>query len=329
MPRVLITRSFPGPGIDMLRQHGYDIDLYEEDRAIPKTELLKRAQGVDAILSLLTDQIDTALFKAAGKQLKIVANYAVGFDNIDLGAAKKAGVIVTNTPVPEMSESVAEFTIALLFALTRHIPQADAFTREKKYTGWSPTLFLGTQLRGKTLGIIGAGRIGTRVGEIARLGLGMRIIYTSRKADPEFSKKLDAAFLPLDQVLQQADVVSLHTPLLPETKHLISTEQFALMKKSALLINTARGPVVDEKALLRALKTERIAGAALDVYEAEPAIDADPSDRLELRALPNVVMTPHIASASLETRESMGRLAAANIVAVLSGEPPLSAASVS
>lgn len=329
MPRVLITRSFPGPGIDLLRQEGYDVDLFDQDTIIPRAELLSRVKGVDALLCLLTDRIDDEVMAAAGPQLKVIANYAVGFDNIDLVAAKKRGIPVTNTPVPEMSESVAEHTIALMLAVTRRIAEGDAFTRAEKYTGWSPTLMLGTDMRGKTLGIIGAGRIGTRVAEIARLGFGMSLVYTSRKPDPELSDRLQAPFLPLDQLLQRADVISIHVPLLPETRYLISTEQFSLMKKDAYLINTSRGPVVDEKALLRALRTKRIAGAALDVYEAEPAIDADPSDALELKTMPNVVLTPHIASASVQTREAMGRLAVANIVAVLSGEAPLSPAGVS
>lgn len=329
MLRILVTRAFPGPGLDLLRQQGYDVDLFEREEIMPRTELLQRVKGVDGILCLLTDKIDEEVFRAAGTQLKIVANYAVGFDNIDLEAAKMRKIAVTNTPVPEMTESVAEHTIALMLAIARRVAEGDAFTRAEKYTGWSPTLMLGTDIQGKTLGIVGAGRIGSRVAEIARLGFGMSIVYTSRKPDPDLSERFHAPFLPLDQLLQRADIVSLHVPLLPETRHLISTEQFALMRKGAYLINTARGPVIEEKALLRALRTGRIAGAALDVYEAEPAIDADPSDALELRAMPNVVMTPHMASASIQTREAMGRLAAANIVAMLSGEKPLSPAFVS
>ena len=326
MSRIFATRTFPGPGIASLKDHGFEVDLFDRDEIIPRKELLQRVKGVDALLSLLTDKIDAEVMDAAGPSLKIIANYAVGFDNIDLEAAKKRRIVVTNTPVPEMSESVAEFTIALLFGVARRLCEADVFTREKKYKGWSPNLFLGMDLRGKTLGVIGAGRIGTRVAEIARLGLGMSIVYTSRKPDPDLSTRLSAPFLPLDQVLERADVVTLHVPLLPDTKHLISTEQFSLMKKDAILLNTSRGPIVDEKALLRALRTGRIAGAGIDVYEAEPAIDTDPSDKLELRAMPNVVMTPHIASATIQTREAMGRLAAANVVAVLTGEPPLSPA---
>lgn len=326
MPRVFVTRAFPGPGLSLLDAHGYEVDVFAEDTIIPRKELLKRVKGADALLCLLTDKIDDEVMAAAGKSLKVVANYAVGFDNIDLEAARTRKIVVTNTPVPEMSESVAEFTITLLLSLCRRICEADPFTRAEKYEGWSPNLFLGMDLKGKTLGIIGAGRIGTRVAEIARLGFGMSVVYTSRTPDPELSTRLSAPFLPLDQVLQKADVLSLHVPLTAETRHLISTEAFSLMKKGAILLNTSRGPVVDEKALLRALKTGRIAGAGLDVYEAEPAIDADPSDRLELRALPQVVMTPHIASATTQTREAMGRLAAANVVAVLSGEKPLTAA---
>ncbi len=326
MPRVFVTRAFPGPGLSLLDAHGYEVDVFPEDTIIPRKELLKRVKGADALLCLLTDKIDDEVMAAAGKGLKVIANYAVGFDNIDLEAAKKRKIVVTNTPVPEMSESVAEFTITLLLSLCRRICEADPFTRAKKYEGWSPNLFLGMDLKGKTLGIIGAGRIGARVAEIARLGFGMSVVYTSRTPDPDLSTRLSAPFLPLDQVLQKADVISLHVPLTPETRHMVSTEAFSLMKKGSILLNTSRGPVVDEKALLRALKTGRIAGAGLDVYEAEPAIDTDPSDRLELRAMPQVVMTPHIASATTQTREAMGRLAAANVVAVLSGEKPLTAA---
>ena len=326
MPRIFVTRQIPGPGISLLHDHGYDVDVYENDDIITRKELLKRVKGVDAILSLLTDHIDEEVFDAAGKQLKVVGNYAVGFDNVDLVTAKERGVIVTNAPVPEMTETVAEFTIALIMGVMRRTREADVFTRAEKYTGWSPTLFLGNNLQGKTLGIIGAGRIGSRVAEIARNGFGMSLCYNSRGANADLSNRLSAVYLPLDQLLKRADVISLHVPLSLETRHLISTEQFSLMKKDAVIINTARGPVIDEKALLRALRTNRIAGAGIDVYEAEPAIDADPSDHLELRAMPNVLMTPHIASATVQTREAMGRLAASNIVAVLSGEKALTPA---
>ncbi len=326
MPRIFVTRQIPETGLALLREHGYEVDIYEKDEIIPRKELLKRVKGADALLCLLTDTIDEQVLKATGPQLKIIANYAVGFDNIDLVAAKKAGIPVTNTPVPQMSDSVAEHTIALMFALARRLREADVFTRAEQYKGWSPTLFIGTDLRGKTLGIIGAGRIGSRVAEIARQGLGMKIVYTSRKPDASLSECCQAPFLPLDQLLEQSDVVSLHVPLTKETHHLLSTDQFSLMKKTAFVINTARGSVIDEKALLRALKTGRIAGAALDVFEAEPAIDADTSDKLALRDLPNTVLTPHIASATIDTREAMSRLAAANVVAVLSGEPPLTPA---
>ena len=329
MPSVFVTRPIPGPGIDLLKESGFDVTVHPKDEIISKQDLLDGVKGKDALLSLLTDPITEDVMEAAGKQLKIIANYAVGFDNIDLAAAKKRNIIVTNTPVPEMTEAVAEFTITSMLSLARNIAAADAFTRAEKYAGWSPTLLLGSSIRGKTLGIIGAGRIGTRVAEIARFGLGMKIVYTSGHPVSEFSERLHAAYLPLEQLLQTADVVSLHVPLLPTTKHLISTEQFALMKKTALLINTSRGPVVDEKALLRALKTERIAGAALDVYEAEPSIDADPTDRLELKSFANTLLTPHIGSATIETRIAMSRLAASNIVEVLEGRTALTPAAVS
>lgn len=325
-PTVFVTRAIPNEGIDLLKEQGYNVVVSKKNRAITRAELLKQVKGVDALLPLLTDKIDDAVLEAAGPSLKIIANYAVGFDNVDLVAAKRRKIPVTNAPAPEVSESVAEHTIALMLGLAHRLVESDRFTRSGKYTGWSPDLFIGTDLRHKTLGIVGLGRIGYAVARRAVLGLGMRCVYHTPRRDPIFEQEIGGTFTSLDRLLETSDVVSLHVPLLPSTRHLISTDALSLMKQTAFLINTARGPIVDEKALLRALKTKRIAGAALDVFECEPAIDCDLKDRLSLAALESVILTPHTASGTIEARQAMGRLAAQNIIAVLNGHAPLTPA---
>lgn len=323
---IFITRTIPESGINLLKHAGCNVEIYQKDAIIPREDLLVGVRGKDAIVSLLTDRIDEEVFIAAGPQLKIIANYAVGFDNIDLLAAKKRGIIVTNTPAPEVSITVAEHTFALMAALAHRLVESDAFTRANKYHGWSPTLLLGTDIHHKTLGIIGLGRIGREVAKRAVFGFDMHCVYHDITRDKEFENTFKATYLSFEELLQMSDFVTLHVPLLPSTRHLISTDALSLMKRTAFLINTARGPIVDEKALLRALKTNRIAGAALDVYEVEPAIDADPHDRLELRQQSNVIMTPHTGSATIEAREAMSRLAAENILAVLAHRPPVTPA---
>lgn len=325
-PFVYVTRRFADSGIKALRAEGYRVQIYPEDRVIPRKELLANVRGASAILSLLTDTIDDGVLAAAGSELKIVANYAVGFDNVDLNAAKQRNIVVTNTPSDAVNESVAEHAFALMIALAHRICEADAFAKAKKYTGWSPTQLIGTDLSNKTLGIVGAGRIGAALAKRAVDGFGMRLVYADAKQNTDLEKRFTAKQLSLEELLKTSDFVSLHVPLLPSTRHLISTKQFALMKKTAFLINTARGPVVDEKALLRALEAKRIAGAALDVFECEPAIDCDLRDALELKSFSNVILTPHIASATIEAREAMSMVAAQNIIAVLSGKPPLNPA---
>lgn len=318
--KVVVTRKIPGPAVDLLQQQGYDVVENQEGRVFSAEELKKFVSGADAILSLLTDKITGEVMDAAGEQLKIVANYAVGYDNIDVAAAKTRGVVVTNTP-GGFEMSVAEHSIALLLALARKVVQADAYVRAGKYVQWEPEIFLGTELSGKTMGIVGIGRIGATVARIAKFGLGMKVVYHSHKKNDELDPKLEAEFIDnLDDLLKRADVVSLHVPLTAETKHLISRKELSEMKKSAFLVNTARGAVVDELALVEALQQNWIAGAGLDVFEDETRMVTE-SEKV-LYGLPNVVLTPHIASGTFEARAEMSRTAADNIIQVLSGKGP-------
>jgi lactate dehydrogenase-like 2-hydroxyacid dehydrogenase len=329
MPTVAITfnpSGFADEAVSILKKAKYAVKTAKLDKSMPRKDLLKFVKGADAVLSLLTDKVDGEFYDAAGKQLKINANYAVGFDNCDLAAAKKRNIIVTNTPCEEVNESVAEHTFALMMALAHRIAEAHIFTTQEKYKGWIPDLLLGTNLGGRTLGLIGAGRIGAAVARRAVKGFGMKLIYSDMNKNEFIEKEFGAKKVTMEQLLKQADFVSLHCPLLPSTKHLISTAQLALMKKTAYLINTARGPIVDEGALTKALKAKQIAGAGIDVFECEPSIACSLTDNKILRVLPNVVLTPHIASATIEAREGMARVAAENIVAVLSGKAALTPA---
>ena len=304
----------------MLTLAGHTVDISAKDGILSKIELIDalHAQPYEAVLSLLTDKIDAEVF-AAAPHVKIFANCAVGVDNIDLVSAKASGVFVTNTP-DVLTDTVAEHAVALMLSLTSRITEGDRFMREGKYHGWDPMLLLGIDLKGKALGIVGAGRIGSVFARIARQGFGMNIIYTNPSRNEVLEKEQNAQFFATaDELLPYADVVSLHVPLLPTTQHLMNATRLALMKPSAYLINTSRGPVVDEIALVTALRTGVIAGAALDVFEHEPNL-ADGLSRLQ-----NVVLTPHLASASYETRAKMTTVAAENIIAVLKGETPRNA----
>jgi len=313
--KVFVTREIPKEGLDLLRGK-VDLEIWEEDRIIPHDVLLKRVKGVDALLSLLTDKIDAPVMDATGPQLKIISNYAVGYDNVDVKAATERKIMVTNTP-GVLTEAVAEHTFALLMAIARRIAESDKFTREGMYKGWGPMLLLGCELPEKILGIVGLGRIGTRVAEMAARGMGMRVIYYDIKQDEKFEKQFGAKFCKdLPDLLKGADFVSLHVPLLPATRHLIGEKELKLMKKTAYLINTSRGPVVDEQALVSALKKGWIKGAAIDVYEKEPELAPG------LVKLENVVLTPHTASATIEARGAMAHLAAQAILDVFAGKTP-------
>lgn len=318
MPKIFVTRPIPEAGINLLKQKGFEVVINEAaaDRAATKEELISGAKGADAILSVLTDKITAEVIEAGLPTLKIVANFAMGFDNIDVAAAKQKNVIVTNTP-GVLTETVAEHTFALMLAIARRIPEGERFARAGKYTAWGPKLLLGTDLAGKTLGIVGLGRIGSRVAHFAAKALEMKIIYTDPNRNDNFEKEFGAVYVSsVDELLLQADFVSIHVPLMDSTRHLINETRLRMMKKSAYLINTSRGPVVDEAALAKALKEGVIKGAAVDVFEFEPKILP------ELLELENIVITPHTASASEETRDKMSEMAAANITEVLEGRPP-------
>lgn len=315
--RVFVTHQIPDSGITLLSDKGYDVEVSDKDGVLSKEELIEKAKGSDALLSLLTDDIDGAILDAIGPQLKVVSNYAVGYDNVDTNACKERNIAVTNTP-GVLNESVAEYAFSLILSIAKRIPEADTFTRAGKYEGWAPMLLLGTDVFDKTLGIVGLGRIGAAVAEKAAKGFGMKILYSDPNKNEDFEKQTGAEYRELDALLKESDFVSLHVPLLPATQHLISTEELSLMKESAYLINTSRGPVVDEHALVEALEQGMIAGAALDVFEDEPALSPG------LANLNNVIVTPHIASATIETRGKMSEIAARNIIAILDGEEPIS-----
>lgn len=315
--KVVVTRKILGPAVDLLQQRGFEVVVNPEDRVLTTKELKEFVKGADAVLSLLTDKVSGEIMDAAGAQLKIVANYAVGFDNIELEAAKSRNVVVTNTP-GGFESSVAEHSILLMLAVARKLTEADKYVREGKYVQWEPDLFLGIEMAGKTMGIVGMGRIGSVVARIAGKGIGMNVVYHSHnRAEPPDEYEF---FDDLEKMLAVSDVVSLHVPLLPTTKHMISKKELSGMKKSAILINTSRGAIVEEMALCEALQNGWIAGAGLDVFEDETPLVSE-TEKI-LHGLPNVVLTPHIASATVEARVEMSRLAAENIIAALSGKTP-------
>ncbi|HEX4915076.1 MAG TPA: D-glycerate dehydrogenase [Vicinamibacterales bacterium] len=307
---VLVTRKLPSSVIAKLEAVA-DVDLYSGAKAISREELLERVKGKDAIVCLLTDVIDAAVLDAAGPGLKIVANVAVGYNNIDVAACRARGIAVTNTP-DVLTNACADFTWGLILAVTRRLGEGERQLRAGEWRGWALDHMLGMELRGKQLGLVGVGRIGGAVAAKAP-AFGMTVAYTARKV----SELPGAVPMPLDRLLATSDVVSLHCPMTPETKHLIDKKALARMKRTAFLINTSRGPVVDEDALAWALKERLIAGAALDVYEKEPEVHPG------LLNLENVLLIPHLASATTETRTAMADLAASNAIAVLHGHAPI------
>ena len=307
MASILVTRTLPDSVLARLRGAA-DVDLWAEPQAIPRETLLSRARGKDALVCLLTDRIDDEVLDAAGPSLRVVANVAVGYNNIDVAACRARGVTVTNTP-DVLTNACADFTWGLILAITRRLGEGERVVRTGRWGGWALDYMLGMELRGKQLGIIGMGRIGLAVAEKAS-AFGMRVACSGRRP----VEMAGALHLPLDEVLRTSDVVSLHCPSTPETLHLMNAERLSLMRSTAYLINTSRGPVVDEAALAGALQSGRLAGAALDVYEREPEIHP------ALFGLENALLIPHLASATTETRTAMADLAASNALAVLAGQ---------
>ncbi len=312
MFKVFITRNIPNEGIELLKSR-CEVEVNNLGRSLTKSELLEKIKDKDACITQLTDKVDKDFFEAA-KNLKIVANYAVGFDNIDLDEATKRSVFVTNTP-DVLTQATAELAWALLFACARHITQADKFTKEGNYKGWDLYLFLGLDISRKTLGIVGAGRIGQAFAKMSK-GFEMDILYTANSRKIDFENQTGAKFVDLETLLRESDFISIHTPLLPSTYHLIGKKGLSLMKKTAILINTSRGAVIDEKALCESLENKQIYAAGLDVYEREPLIED------KLKKLDNVVLLPHIGSSTYKTRVEMAILAAQNILDLLDGKIP-------
>lgn len=312
--KIFVTRPIPQAGLDILRKAYPHFQMNMEDRVLTRDELLSTVPGLDGLLSLLTDRIDAELLDVAGPQLKIVANHAVGFDNVDLKAATERGVLITNTP-GVLTDATADHAWALLFAVARRIPESENFLRAGKFKGWGPLMFLGGDVTGRTLGVVGAGRIGHHMALRSR-GFNMRVLYTDEFVNTTLEQEVGARKVGLDELLREADFVSLHVPLLPSTRHLINATSLRKMKPTAYLINTSRGPVIDEAALAEALRAGIIAGAALDVFENEPAVYPG------LLELDNIVLTPHTASATIATRSNMATMAANNLLAGLRGERP-------
>ncbi len=312
-PRVLITRKIFQEALDYLKDY-VDYEIGAQEGELKKEDLLDKVRDKKGLLSLLVDTIDREVMDAA-PGLVIIANCAVGYDNIDMAYAKQKGILVTNTP-GVLTETTADLTWALIMAVSRRIPQADVFTRKKRYKGWELDLFLGREVTGKRLGIIGMGRIGKSVAMKAQ-AFRMDTVYSDpHRLSPEEEKRYSASCVPLEELLSTSDIVTIHTTLTPETKHLISEERLKLMKKEVILVNASRGPVIDEKALADALEARQIWGAGLDVYEREPEIEE------RLLSLDNVVLLPHIGSATFETRTKMAMMAAKNLVQGLKGGRP-------
>ena len=309
---VLVTRRIPDESIGILEAACGVVDVNPHDRAMTRDEFLASARGRDGLLCLLTEDIDDEVLDLS-PGLKGVAIYAVGYNNIDVDACTRRGIPVTNTP-DVLTDTTADIAWALMFATARRVAEGDRYVREGRFSGWGPLLMLGSDVTGATLGIVGAGRIGTATARRAA-GFSMPIVYASRRRS-EAIERVGARYLPLDDLLRESDFVSLHVPLTTETTHLISERELELMKPTAYLINTTRGPVVDEKALVRALRDGVIAGAGLDVFEREPELEPGLAD------LENVVMLPHVGSGTVATRIRMGNTAAANLIAMVNGADP-------
>lgn len=311
---VLVTRRIPEEGIEILKAHCSHVEVYDGNRPIPRQRLLSRIKGKEGLLCCLTDTVDEKVIDA-GRALKVISNYAVGYDNIDVPSATERGIIVTNTP-GVLTDAAAELAWSLLFSVARRTVESDRYSRAEKFKGWDPLGFLGFDVHGKTLGVVGAGRIGTAFA-LKSKGFDMKVLYYDSLKNQVLEDSLDAKKVKLNTLLKESDFISVHLPLTDKTRRLFSVEEFQIMKSTAIFINTARGQVVDEKALVRALKSKSIAGAGLDVYEKEPEIDP------QLIGLSNTVLCPHIGSATIETRRKMAIMASNNLIAALSSKKPV------
>lgn len=309
--KVFITRSLPGNAVDLLVDKGFDVTVFGKDRQITKAELLKYAKDADGIISLLSDKIGSEVISKLEK-CRVIANYAVGYNNIDVKTARERNIVVTNTP-DILTDATADIAMSLVLACSRNIIEGEKIVRENKFTGWKPGLLLGIELKGKTFGIIGAGRIGTATAVRAK-AFGTNIIYYSRSRNAGLEKLSGARKVSLDTLMKSSDIISIHIPLTEQTRMLIDKEKLNLMKETAIVINTARGEVIDEKELVRMLKVKRIFSAGFDVYENEPVLNK------ELFKLKNAVLLPHLGSATFEARTRMAELCAKNVINVLKGK---------
>ncbi|MEN1935499.1 2-hydroxyacid dehydrogenase family protein [Paenibacillus sp. 102] len=312
MAKILVAGNIPEIGLQLLQNH--EIEMYDKEELISSEELTKRVKDKDALLSLLSTKVTKEVIDAA-PDLKIIANYGAGYDNIDYTYALEKGIAVTNTPKVS-TEATAELTFALLLAAARRIPEGDTLCRTVGFNGWAPLFFLGREVYGKTIGVIGLGEIGKAVAKRAK-AFGMNIIYTGPNRKLEAEKELEATYVTLEKLLQTADFITINCAYNPSLHHMIDEEQFKMMKKTAYIINAARGPIMNELALAHALEANEIEGAALDVFEFEPKITE------KLKGLKNVVLTPHVGNATFETRDAMAEMAVRNILAVLEGEEAL------
>ncbi len=318
MARVLVTGRIPQPGIDLLEQAGHEAVVWAGPGPMPRGELLRSVKGVSAVVSLISERIDAEVLTAAGPSLRVVSNVAVGYNNIDVPACSAAGVVVTNTP-GVLTDATADIAMALILMVTRRLAEGERLVRSGRPWGWSMFTMLGTDIRGRQLGVVGMGQIGTALARRAR-AFGMSVVYSNRgEADPAAVSELGARRVEMDELFATSDVVSLHCPYTAETRHLVSAARLRTMKQTAYLVNTSRGPVVDEEALVDALASGVISGAGLDVFEHEPEVHPGLLER------DDVVLLPHLGSATVETRTGMAVLAARNTVAVLAGQPPLTA----
>lgn len=312
MSRVVVTGRIPKPGLDILRRDGHEVDVWDSEEQQPREQVLEQVRGADALLTLLTEKVDAELLDAAGEQLQVVANVAVGYNNVDVGACRERGVVVTNTP-GVLTEATADIAMSLILMATRRLGEGERIIRSGTPWQWGMFYLLGSGLQHKTLGVVGLGGIGAATARRAR-AFGMNVIYSSRsQAARELELELGAHRVDMDTLLATSDVVSLHCPYTKSTHHLLSTEEFAAMKRTAYVVNTARGPVVDEAALVEALRGGQIAGAGLDVFEDEPEVHPG------LLECENAVLLPHLGSATVETRTAMATLAADNAASVLAG----------